>query len=65
MANGEDKPLWMPTGSVRAIIALMAITTLVIGALKVIEIPQPMWDLGLLIAGFYFGTKATELLNNK
>lgn len=50
--------LGLPRGSVRAILALLFISTLIVCSLEKIEIPKfPEWAVGIAgaIVGFYFG----------
>ena len=50
--------LGLPVGSVRAILAIGFISTLIISSLEGIQIPElPEWAVGLMgsIVGFYFG----------
>ena len=60
MSENNNKPLWLPQGSVRSIIALAFVAVVIVAVLKVMEVPQPLWDLTLVIVGFYFGTKAVS-----
>jgi len=53
----SGKPLWLPTGSVRAIIAL-AITFAYISMTAVGVKVDPINDSFLLLIGFYFGQKS-------
>lgn len=50
--------LGLPRGSVRAILALLFISTLIVCSLKGVEMPEmPEWAVGIAgaIVGFYFG----------
>lgn len=57
----EDKPLWLPKGSVRAIMALATIATACYMAMFSAQL-LPDWLVGLIgtIVGFYFGTRAAS-----
>ena len=63
-ANKEkwsEQALGLPTGSVRAIIALLFIVIIIYAALIGIDLKDvPQWLLGIVgtIIGFYFGTKS-------
>ena len=46
-----DHPLWLPEGSVRAVLALAVVGAFIAGALDAVEIVT-------LVLGFYFGTRA-------
>ncbi|WP_456478120.1 hypothetical protein [Geoglobus ahangari] len=50
----ENQPLWMPRGSVRAIIAL----AIVIGYIAINRTVDK--ELVMLVLGFYFGSKMGE-----
>lgn len=58
--NDSNKPLWLPVGSVRAIIALMTMGTLCYAFLKQAEVPDRLFELGLLVAGAYFIQKVVQ-----
>ena len=49
----ENQPLWLPEGSVRAIIALAVVAAFLFGQITQLEIVT-------LILGFYFGQKVTS-----
>ena len=55
-----NDPLWLPRGSVRAILAL----GLWIGLFALLflerEIPRDIWAVGGMVIAFYFGTKASK-----
>jgi len=55
--NNNNNPLWLPKGSIRSIIALGIVSAAIVAVFKLIEVPQPLWDLALVVIGFYFGTK--------
>ena len=48
----NDKPLYLPPGSVRAIIALGTVGAFIAG-----QVPE---DVALVVLGFYFVGRATE-----
>ena len=48
----DEYPLWLPEGSVRAILALGVVTAFIAGQ---IDIP-----VATLVLGFYFGQKVSE-----
>ena len=57
----SEQALGLPTGSVRAIIALLFIVMIIFAALNSIALKDvPPWLLGIVgtIIGFYFGTKS-------
>lgn len=47
-----DKPLWLPEGSVRALIAFFVLTMYVLGHIET--------EVATLVLGFYFVGRATE-----
>lgn len=49
----EDQPLYLPEGSVRAILALGVVGAFLTGAVSQLEIVT-------LVLGFYFGSRATS-----
>lgn len=52
----NDKPLWMPEGSVRAILAL-GLTTAAITASFIQALPgEYLWPAALTVNAFYFGS---------
>lgn len=56
----EDRPLWMPKGSVRALIALAAIGSMCYMGISnaTFEMPEFMMTTVGIIIGFYFGNRA-------
>lgn len=64
MNNNNGTPLWMPKGSVRAILALAVVGTVCYTFLKQIEVPERLVDLGLLVLGAYFVQKVVAALKN-
>jgi hypothetical protein len=48
--SGNSNPLWMPTGSVRSIIALGVVAGYAYGLIAEIEMV-------MLVLGFYFGSR--------
>lgn len=61
--NNNENPLWLPKGSVRAIMALGVIGTacfIAVLAIKTgtqIQVPEFLIALGSAIAGYYYGKK--------
>lgn len=52
----DDKPLYLPEGSIRAILAL-GLTTAAIAASFVDALPQEfLWPAALMVNAFYFGS---------
>jgi amino acid transporter len=61
----SEQALGLPTGSVRAIIALLLIVMIIFAAFNRIDLSEvPQWLLGIVgtIIGFYFGTKSAVKL---
>ena len=58
----NENPWWLPPGSIRAALAVMVIGSLCYAFLKAIEIPDRLWDLGLLVLGAYFVQKVIATL---
>ena len=54
-----DQPLWLPEGSVRAIITLVIVAASVIAVLTGCELPEWLVAAATLVVGFYFGTRKT------
>ena len=52
------KPLWMPEGSVRAILIIVLVGTVCYLSLIKSPIPKEMWVLVNLGIGFYFGNRS-------
>ena len=48
----DDKPLWMPAGSVRSVIALALVGAYIAGAIAE--------EIVFAVIGFYFGQRMTE-----
>jgi len=57
MNNNNGTPLWMPKGTIRAILALMVVGTVCYTFLKQVDVPERLIDLGLLVLGAYFVQK--------
>ena len=55
--NNNGTPLWMPKGTIRAILALMVVGTVCYTFLRQVEVPERLIDLGLLVLGAYFVQK--------
>lgn len=53
-------PLWMPPGSVRAILALTLIGATIYMAVVGGEIPQVLGTLAAAVVAFYFGSRASK-----
>ena len=60
----DDKPLFLPAGSVRALLILILTTTTCYLALKQFPIPEDMWDIIHIGIAFYFGTKVAKEKTN-
>ena len=55
-----EKPLNLPPGSVRAILAIAIVLGILLLSLLNKSIPDQLWTAGAMIIGFYFGTRATK-----
>jgi len=55
-----EKPLNLPPGSVRAILAIAIVLGILLLSLLNKSIPDQLWTAGVMIIGFYFGTRATK-----
>ena len=62
MNNENSNPWWLPSGSIRAVLAVMVIGSLCYAFLKGLEVPDRFWELGLLVAGAYFVQKVVAAL---
>lgn len=51
----NDKPLWMPPGSVRSILALAVVAAYIFGQVNI--------EVATLVLGFYFVQRITEEAN--
>ena len=62
MEEKEQNPLFLPKGSVRALIALSVIGTACYMGVSSGEFTMPEWLMTLLatITGFYFGNRAVK-----
>ena len=58
----NENPWWLPPGSIRAALAVMVIGSMCYAFLKGIEVPDRLWELGLLVAGAYFVQKVVAAL---
>jgi len=58
--NSKKSPLWLPSGSVRAIIALTVVGAGVGMFIARGDIPQAFTAIIGLVVGYYFGKKAGE-----
>jgi len=58
-SNGmrKNEPLWLPKGSIRALIALVLIISTVIFIAKRFELPQAWFSIVAAMAGYYFGMR--------
>ncbi len=56
MLNNEN-PWWLPPGSIRATLAVLVIGSVCYAFLKGMEVPDRLWDLGLIVLGAYFVQK--------
>ena len=56
-----NTPLWMPEGSVRAILALMIVLSAIIGVFFLApEVAGLLLGLAGIVTGFYFKTREAE-----
>ena len=66
--NNNDKPLWMPKGTIRAILALMVVGTVcytfIVAFQKQLQVPERLIDLGLLVLGAYFVQKVIAAMKS-
>jgi len=60
MAESEERPLWMPKGSVRGLIALMLVSTVLASAFMAVTIEQWVVELIIMVVAFYFGARSAE-----
>lgn len=58
----NKQPWWLPPGSIRAALAVMVVGTICYAYLKALDMPDRLWDLGLLVLGAYFVQKVVSLL---
>lgn len=58
-----NEPLGLPQGSVRAIIALILVTALILGIMFRMEV-EPLTGIASMIVGYYFGARKLENINN-
>ncbi|MBN1422836.1 MAG: hypothetical protein JXP34_28930, partial [Planctomycetes bacterium] len=56
--QGEERPLGLPAGSVRAIIALSLCAGVWLCILRGLEIPESLRDILLAVLGYYFARRA-------
>jgi hypothetical protein len=50
-----DQPIWLPKGSVRALLALGTTATTLYMCARGIPVPELLRDLTMTVVGFYFG----------
>ena len=53
----NENPWWLPPGSIRATLAVLVIGSVCYAFLKGMEVPDRLWDLGLIVLGAYFVQK--------
>jgi len=53
----ENQPLGMPKGSVRALIALAVVSTVMYLVTFQVNIPDQFWTIAIAVIAFYFGTR--------
>lgn len=63
MENNQT-PWWLPSGSIRAALAVIVVGTLCYAFLDGREIPDRLFDLGLLVLGAYFVQKVITAMKN-
>ena len=58
----ETQPLWLPKGSVRALMALAVTGSIVYMAVSNVAYEMPEWMIALVstIAGYYFGERTAQ-----
>jgi len=56
--DDSDKTLWLPSGSIRAIIALSMTATSIVCIFVFGTIPESVATINSMAIGFYFGAKA-------
>ena len=58
----NENPWWLPPGTIRATLALMVIGSLCYAFLKALEVPDRLWQLGVLVLSAYFVQKVMAAL---
>lgn len=56
----KNNPLFLPVGSVRAILALSFSAALIFSALAQGDVPPDLAALGAAVVAFYFGTRTPQ-----
>jgi len=56
----EKQPLWLPKGSVRAIIALTSTSCAIVMVAKGINVPEWLATAIAMIWAYYFGARSTK-----
>lgn len=56
----DENPLWLPEGSIRAIIAIIAMLGALILMYSTGELPEWLMTMMATIIGYYFATRAAE-----
>lgn len=54
------QPLWLPQGSVRAILALVLVIAVVGLSFAALVDPEKLVELAVMVIAFYFGAKASQ-----
>lgn len=50
-----DQPLWLPKGSVRALLVLIVTSAILYLILRGVPVPDKLWDLDTFLVGIYVG----------
>ena len=58
-------PLWMPEGSVRAVLALLAVLGAVVATMMGLEKSDVLIGLAGPVLGYYFGRRETETVQRQ
>lgn len=57
LARNGNQPLYLPEGSVRAIMGIMMLVAVLLAFHLGTEVPGELWGLLGAVVGFYFGLK--------
>lgn len=54
----ESQPLWMPQGSIRAIITLVVVAVMLYCCVIGVSVDEKLWMLVTTVMAFYFGMRS-------
>lgn len=56
----DQQPLWLPKGSVRALVSLLVVITFLLSEIFLPESETGLREVFMVVIGFYFGSRTSK-----